>query len=170
MILNWVVRWPCKKGETAVLQTDPDRREEWSGRNSMKFNKDKCKVLHLGRNNQRAQYRLRSCGWGAALLKGTWVSWWTTSWTWVSSALLLQQRQMRSWAASSEALLAEGEMWSSPLHSVLVRLHLEYCVSSGAHIQKRHGQTGEGQRRVHKDEQRAGECALWGKMERVRSF
>lgn len=49
----------------------------------MKFNRDKCKVLHLGWNNQGAHCRL-----GAALLKGTF-------------------RQTGSWADSAMALLAE---------------------------------------------------------------
>lgn len=37
---------------------DLDRLEEWAHVNLMKFNRAKCKVLHLGRGNTQCQYRL----------------------------------------------------------------------------------------------------------------
>uniref|UniRef100_K7EWB1 Reverse transcriptase domain-containing protein n=1 Tax=Pelodiscus sinensis TaxID=13735 RepID=K7EWB1_PELSI len=42
------------------IQNDLDKLEKWSEVSRMKFNKDKCKVLHLGRNNQFHTYRMGS--------------------------------------------------------------------------------------------------------------
>ncbi|GAB0183652.1 mitochondrial enolase superfamily member 1 [Grus japonensis] len=44
----------------ATLQEDLDKLEEWTNKTLMKFNKDKCKVLHLGKHNPGVQHRLGS--------------------------------------------------------------------------------------------------------------
>ncbi|PKU36848.1 rna-directed dna polymerase from mobile element jockey-like [Limosa lapponica baueri] len=49
----------------AALQEDLDKLEEWANKNLMKSNKDKRKVLHMGKHNPAVQHRLGSTWLGS---------------------------------------------------------------------------------------------------------
>ncbi|GAB0207725.1 hypothetical protein GRJ2_003238200 [Grus japonensis] len=53
-----------------AIQRDFDRLERWVHANYMKFNKAKCKVLHMSRGNPKQKYRLY--GFRVALRRRTW--------------------------------------------------------------------------------------------------
>ena len=44
----------------AAVQRDLDRLQKWAGRSLVRFNKGKCKVLRLGRNDPMHQHMLEA--------------------------------------------------------------------------------------------------------------
>ena len=44
--------------DNTTLQEDISKLENWCQRWNMKFNNDKCKIMHIGRTNQKFQYKM----------------------------------------------------------------------------------------------------------------
>ncbi|CAM5107889.1 unnamed protein product [Eretmochelys imbricata] len=111
-----------------IIQKDLDDLVNWSNSNWMKFNSEKCKVMHLGINNKTFSYKL-----GTHQLEVTEEE--KDLGVLVNHRMTMSRQCDMAVKKDNEVLGCIRRGISSrdkevlvPLHKALVRPHLEYCV------------------------------------------
>ncbi|KFQ04404.1 hypothetical protein N329_07954, partial [Haliaeetus albicilla] len=106
---------------------DLDRLERWTRVNLMKFNKAKCKVLHMGQGNPKRKYRVGD-GWIESSPEekdlGVLVD---KKLNMTQQYVLAAQKANCILGCIQRSVTSRSREAILPLNSTLVRPHLEYC-------------------------------------------
>ncbi|GAB0175444.1 hypothetical protein GRJ2_000009600 [Grus japonensis] len=132
----------------------------------MKFNKAKCKVLHMGRGNPKHNYRLGG-EWIESSPEEKNLGVLVDKIKMSQQCVLAAQKANRVLCCMSSSVTNRSGEESLPLNSILVRLPCSTVSSCGVSRTRRTWSCWSESRGGHRDDARAGAPLLWRQAERV---
>ncbi|KAJ7414532.1 rna-directed dna polymerase from mobile element jockey-like [Pitangus sulphuratus] len=111
-----------------TLQEELDRLAEWANKNLIKFNKDKCKILHLGQHNPGLQHSLGSSQLGSSSVEAGLGVLKNHKLNIREQGAASAKKDNRILSCINKDVTSRDEEAIILFRSVLVRPHLEYCL------------------------------------------
>ncbi|KAK4831526.1 hypothetical protein QYF61_018128 [Mycteria americana] len=121
----------CEVSTTQIsnkVKENDVRIEEWTREKLMQFNKAKCKVLHLGQGNPQYQYSLGDEGIESSPEEKDLGILVDEKLDMRQQCVFAAQKANRILGGINRSMASRSRDVILPLHSALVRPHLEYCI------------------------------------------